>query len=371
MESHAAVLHEPATEFSRTGPAAIETIEVEEPTGEEVLVEIVAASLCHTDVSTAVGDTDEPKPLVMGHEGAGIVREVGERVTSVQPGDHVVIGRIACGRCKRCRQGRSNLCEARTRANGTLRTGHRRFRGNDGTPYYHYHGASTFTEYTNVTEEVAIPITDQIPLEQATLLGCGIFTGVGAVVNTANIEPGSSVAIFGVGGVGLSAIQAADLRGAKDVIAIDVQPEKLDTATQLGATHTIDAASEDPVERVHELTEEGAQYAFDMVGDASVVEQAFSTLSPTGTAVLVGTPPDQLDSLGINLRDVVRYERTITGSFNGSYNLPIAIPMLADLVARNQLSLEAMITSTSPLESVNEAMENLETGSEIRQVILP
>lgn len=190
-------------------------------------------------------------------------------------------------------------------------------------------------------------------------------------MNTANIEPGSSVVISGVGGVGLSAIQAANLRGARDIIAVDIQPENLDTALQLGATHTINSATEDPGKAVHDLTDEGAQYAFDMVGDAGVVEQAFSTLSPTGTAVLVGTPPDQMDNLDINLRDIVRYERTITGSFNGSYNLPIAILVLADLVAQDRLSLEEMITSSSPLGSVNKAMENLEIGSEIRQVILP
>ena len=371
MDARAAVLHEPSEELSAEGPARIETIDVADPTGEEVLVEIVAASLCHTDVTSALGHTDEPKPFVMGHEGAGIVRDVGNDVESVRPGDHVVIGRIACGKCKRCREGRSNLCEKRIEADGTLRTGDRRFSGQDGTPYYHYHGASTFTQFTNVTEEVAVKITDGVPLEQAPLLGCGIFTGVGAVTNTANVGPGDSIAVFGAGGVGLSGVQGARISGASDIIVVDVVPDRFDLARELGATHTINSRETDPVEVIHDLTDEGVDYAFDMVGNPRVVEQAVGAISPTGSAVLVGTPPGRLDELAISLRSIVRYERNILGSFNGSANLPLIIPELAELVEAGKLDLEKMITNTAPLDDVNLAMERLETGSELRQVIVP
>lgn len=196
IESKAAVVHEPveSDDFSESRPASVETIGVANPTGEEELIEIGAGSLCHTDIAIALGNLDEPSPMAMGHEGAGIVREVGEEVDSVTSGDHVVLGRIACGQCHYCRMGRSNLCEVRTRSrqNGTRRTGDIRF-SQDGLPLYYCHGVTSVPEYTIVTEEVAIPITHEVPLEQATLLDCGGFTGLGAVTNTAAVEPGPPV----------------------------------------------------------------------------------------------------------------------------------------------------------------------------------
>ena len=373
MQSTAAVLHEPIAthDFAADRPVAIETIEVAEPTGEEVLVEVVATSLCHTDVSCVVGEPPVPTPIVLGHEGAGIVRAVGDRVSSVEPGAHVVLGRMACGRCDFCRKGRSTLCRRRREADGTLRTGHRRFAGRDGEPYAHFGGVSSFTEYTVVTEEVAVEITDEIPLEEATLLGCGVFTGVGAVANVADVEAGSSVAIFGAGGVGLSGVQGAVLRGATEVVVVDVVPDKLDVARRLGATHTIDASEDDPVKRIREITGGGAEYAFDMVGDPSVIEQVLRSLGPGGTGVLVGAPAAGVHEIDVDVRDVVYSEKRLVGSLNGSYNLPLAIPMLADLVVAGKLSLDELITDTRPLEEVNEAMDALVTGSQLRQVLVP
>lgn len=374
MESTAAVLDAPveSTTFSESRPASIEEVEVAEPGPEEVRVSIEAASLCHTDVAIALGHIDEQHPLVLGHEGAGIVQGVGPGVTSVSPGDHVVLGRIACGRCRQCRNGDSQLCAERsmtTRA-GTIRNGAVRF-SRGGEPAYHCHGVSSFTEFTVVNEEVAIPITREVPLDEATLLGCGVFTGVGAVTNTADVEPGASVVVFGLGGVGLSAVQGATMRSAGEVIAVDVVSEKLEIAASLGATHTIDGSVEDPVERVRDLTDGGAEYAFDVVGDPSVTEQAIDVLGSRGTAVVVGIPPSGKHDVPVDVNSFVTGERRLLGSFNGSYNLSLDIPRLAELVADGHLSLGELITDTRPLDELNEAMERLASGSGIRQVILP
>jgi Zn-dependent alcohol dehydrogenase len=374
MEATAAVLEEPtdAENLSEAVPAKFETIDVAEPTGEEVLVEITAASLCHTDVGITHGHLEESFPLVMGHEGAGRVHAVGDEVDSVKPGDQVVLGRITCGRCKFCRQGNGQLCTKRTEArrNGTLRTGEIRF-SRDGEPVHHCHGVSSFSEHTLVTEEVAVKVTDEIPPEHATLLGCGVFTGAGAVMNTADIEAGSSVVIFGAGGVGLSAVQGARLRSATEIISVDIVPEKLEIAEEVGATHTIDSAEEDVVERVEDITDGGADYAFEVVGNPTVAEQAVDCLAPMGQAVLVGVPPAGKQDISLNLYDMVVSEKDVVGSFNGSYSLPLAIPKLADLAAKGDLQLEPLITDRKSLTELNDAMHELETGTGIRQIIEP
>lgn len=373
METEAAVLNEPTDreDLADAGPASVETVDVAEPGRGEVLVGIAAAGLCHTDVSIARGEMDRPVPMVMGHEGAGVVEAVGEDVEAVAPGDHVVLGRTTCGRCTFCRAGRAAMCEVRSRIHreGTLRTGGVRFH-RDGEPVHHCHGVSSFSAHTVVTEEVAVPVTDDLPLEQAPLLGCGVFTGFGAVANTADVEAGASVAVFGAGGVGLSAVQGARVRGANEIIAVDLVPGKLERASRLGATHGVDARDE-PVERIHEIVPGGVDYAVEAVGHPEVVSQAVASLSRTGTAVVVGTPPTGSHDVGIDLQGLVTGERSIVGSFNGSYTLPLAIPMLAELAADGRLSLEGMITDTKPLADVNEAMAALEAGTEVRQVLLP
>lgn len=374
MESTAAVLYEPtdAESLADAAPATFETIDVADPTGEEVLVEITAASLCHTDVGITRGHLEESFPLVMGHEGAGVVRAVGEDVDSVQPGEQVVLGRITCGRCEFCRQGNGQLCVERTEArkNGTLRTGEIRFDRN-GEPIHHCHGVSSFSEYTLVTEEVAIGVTDDLPPEHATLLGCGVFTGAGAVMNTADIEAGSSVVVFGAGGVGLSAVQGARLRSATDIVSVDIVPEKLAVAEEVGATHTVDSSEENAVERIAEITDGGADYAFEVVGNPAVAEQAVDCLAPTGQAVLVGVPPAGKQDVSLDLYDMVVSEKDVVGSFNGSYSLPLAIPKLANLAAKGDLLLDPLITDAKPLTELNEAMHDLETGTGIRQIIEP
>lgn len=376
MNSRAAILREPidSPNFTETTPASVEEITVAEPTGEEVLVEITAASLCHTDVAIARGHISEEYPLVMGHEGAGIVHAVGEDVTSVSPGDQVVLGRPTCGQCAQCRAGNGNLCTRRyeSRHAGTLRTGAIGFELSGGSPAYHCHGVSSFSEYTLVTEEVAIGVPDQLSAEQSSLLGCGVFTGVGAVTNTANIETGSSVVVFGLGGVGLSAVQAARISGAGTIVAVDPIKEKRAVAEQVGADTTIDPADEtDVVARINDHAEDGFDYAFEVVGHEEVVRQAVETLAPQGTCVLVGIPPAGMRDLSIDLYDIVVSEKRIIGSFNGSYSLPLAIPRLAQFVVDGELQLEPLITASKSLADLNEAMGELETGTNIRQIITP
>ncbi|WP_336024126.1 zinc-binding dehydrogenase [Halobellus salinisoli] len=374
MKSTAAVLMGPleSGDFATERPVRTAEIDVEAPTGTEVLIEIGAASLCHSDISMSRGHHDKQYPFVMGHEGAGYVQAVGDDVTTVEVGQQVVLGRMSCGRCEYCRIGRSNLCERRVQARkaGTLRTGARRFRL-DGSPIYHCHGVSSFSEYTIVTEEVAIPVTDEIPIRHASLLGCGVFTGAGAVMNTADIEPGADIAIFGCGGVGLSAIQAADVRGAGRVIAVDLVDEKLDLAADLGATHTVNSGVADPVEQIRDIVDDGVDYAFEIVGNVGVAEQAIESLAPLGTAVLVGAPPRGTKETELNYFDVVLGERSIVGSFNGSYDLPTAIPKLAEMVARGRFDLDPLISGERTLDEVNEALSELDSGSGIRQLIIP
>lgn len=374
MESKAAVLRDPldSTDFTGTDRITIETVDVDGPDDGEVLIEIATASLCGTDVSIALGKLEESYPMVMGHEGAGIVKAVGNGVDAVSPGDHVVLGRSACGRCEFCRLGKSHLCECRgtVRRKGTLRNGNVKF-SRDGRRVHHCHGVSSFSEYTVVSEEVPIPITDELPLRQASLLGCGVFTGAGAVMNSADIEPGSSVAIFGAGGVGLSAVQGARLRSAGDVIAVDLVPEKLELARELGATHTVNAAEDEPVEAIKSITDGGVDYAFEVIGRPAVVGEAVDALRPRGTAVIVGTAPEGKHDIPIDTQRLVTREQSIRGAFNGSYNLSLAIPKLAEMAASGRLQLDPLITDCRPLDELTDAMAALDGGRQIRQLIRP
>lgn len=374
MESKAAVLDRPVAEgnFDDEQPVSVETIEVKEPTGEEVLVEIEATSVCHTDVGFALGDFDTSYPIVMGHEGAGIVRDTGDRVESLSVGDSVVLGRIACRKCSRCREGNSHLCEKRVPSQraGTLRTGDIAF-SRDEEQLHHCLGVSSFTEYTVVTEEVAIKIPEQIPKEKATLLGCGVFTGFGAVENTADIELDSSVVVFGAGGVGLNAVQAANICDAGDIVVVDMVTEKLELAEKLGATHTVDATNADVTNEVKTILDGGADYSFEITGSTAVAGQSVEVLTSTGTAVLVGIPPYGQQSVDLNLYDMVFGEKELRGSLSGSYNLSLAIPRLAKLVDEGRLSLDELITDKRPLSEINQALSDLEEGGQIRQVLRP
>ena len=334
-----------------------------------MLVEIGAASLCHTDVSIMRGHLEGQCPMVMRHEGTGIVREVGDDVILMTPGDHVALGRASCGKCDYCRVGLSHPCLKRfdCQTEGTFRMGAIRFNTN-GAPLQHCHSVSSFSERTVVTEEVAVKINEDIPMREATLLRCGVFTGVGTVTNTAEVEAGSSVVIFGVGGVGLCAVQGLELCGALYIMTVDPVEEKLDIARSLGTTNTVNPDEEDPVEAVREITGDGANYSFEVVRNPAVTEQTVDVLAPTGTSVLVRIPPYGKRDIQLNLYDIVLSEKTIMGSLNGSYNPPVAIRELSNIIATDNLSLSERITGERPLDELNDALEDLESGFQIRQV---
>ena len=277
-------------------PLNVEEIDLEEPKTGEVMVEMVGAGVCHSDYHLVDGHRSPPKlPFVMGHEGRGVVRQVGPGVTNVAPGDHIIFSLdTMCGYCRNCTLGRPTLCETYGRS-ATMPDGTTRF-SKDGVPYYHV--VASFSEQTVVSADRVVKVRDDVPLEKACLIGCGVITGVGAVVNRAKVVPGSTLVIFGCGGVGLNVIQGAVLASASKIIAVDKIDFKLAKAQEMGATHFVNADREDPVSQIADITGGGADYAFEVVGFPALVRQAFESVRPGGTAVMVGCPPRGGGSLG-------------------------------------------------------------------------
>src|SRR5215212_7205905 len=276
--------------FGEGEACRVEEVELLPPRRGEVLVKLAAAGICHSDLHVIDGVIKKPFPIILGHEGAGIVQEVGDGVTLVKPGDRVILSWVPdCGRCAFCTTGRPNICDNRAPyAAGTMADGSVRVMWQD-RPVYNYAGVSSYAEYTVVPETGAIPITADVPLSIMALVGCAVTTGVCAVINTAAVEPGSAVAVFGCGGVGLNAIQGAALVNASPIIAIDVVGSKLETARRFGATDTINAREEDPVAAINRLTgNRGADYAIEAIGNPAVMSQAFRCLKKRGTAVAIG-----------------------------------------------------------------------------------
>ena len=347
-------------------PLEVEEIDLDGPRAGDVRVQLVGAGVCHSDYHRIDGHvTVAATPFIMGHEGSGIVKEVGSGVTSLLPGDHVVFSLTPqCGHCRNCASGRPNLCEWYDRKMGKMPDGTTRF-SKDGVPYYHW--LATFSEETVVPAEVAVKIRDDIPLENACLVGCGVMTGVGAVVNRAKVETGSTVAVFGCGGVGLNVVQGAVLASAAKIIAIDKVDFKLDKASEMGATHLVNADKEDPVSRVMELTQGGADYAFEVIGFPEIVRQAFECVRPGGTAVMVGVPPDGAD-ISIPAQPLFQ-DRTLMGTFYGVGRPLIDFPWLLDLYVDGRLKLDELVTKYRPLEEVNEAFEDMKAGLAARTIL--
>ena len=365
----AAVLYEPHT------PLKVEEIDLDDPKEGEVRVKLVGGGVCHSDYHRVDGHTAiDTLPMVMGHEGAGIVQEVGAGVTILAPGDHVIFSLTPqCGRCRNCAAGRPNLCERHQLApgrgtahfaTGTMPDGTRRF-SKDGIPYYH--GLATFSEETVVVADQLVKVREDAPLEKLCLIGCGVMTGVGAVVNRAKVETGSTVAVFGCGGVGLNVVQGAVLASASKIIAIDKVEFKLEKAGELGATHFVNADREDPVKRVLEITDGGADYAFEVIGVSQVVRQAFEAIRPGGTAVMVGVPVHDSD-ITIPAQPLFR-DRTLMGTFYGAGRPRVDFPWLLDLYMDGRLKLDELITKFRPLDEVNEAFEDMNSGVTARTIL--
>jgi NDMA-dependent alcohol dehydrogenase len=365
MKARAAVLHAAGQKLD------VRQVEVEDPQPGEVLVRMAAGGVCHSDLHVMQGLLTASLPAILGHEGSGVVAEVGAGVGSVKPGDHVLpLWRLSCGECEYCANARPALCPAgmQIRMTGRLTDGTSRF-SLDGKEVKHFAGVSTFSEYSVVPERAVLKIPSDLSLEKAALLGCAVVTGVGAVVNCARVKPGSSVAVFGAGGVGLNVVQGAAIAGAERVIAVDLLDHKLDLARRFGATHTVNASTDEPAEQVRALTGgRGVDYAFEVVGTARTVRQAYDSLAKRGMAIAVGVSPTTAE-VSVPLLSMVFEERVLTGSMYGSAVPRIDIPKLIDLYRAGKLKLDELLTRTYPLEQINAAYDALERGEVARSVV--
>ena len=353
-------------------PVRVTEVELARPRAGEVEVAVAAAGVCHSDLHIVLGDWPHPVPVVLGHEGAGVVAAVGPGVTTVSPGDHVVLSWVpACGQCRYCRRGRPAQCQLVAEVvapGGVLADGTSRLRAG-GQPAYHYLGVSSFAERAVVAESAAIRVRQDAPLDLAALVGCAVATGVGAVQNTAEVPPGASVAVIGCGGVGLSCVQGARLAGAARIVAVDVVAGKLAVARRLGATDTVHADGRPAVAALRALVPEGLDYVFDAIGKIETTEQAIAALGLGGSAVVVGLPPSgqqaRFDPLALAEAD-----QRILGCNYGSITPQRDIPRLVDLVMTGDLDLESMVSDRRPLAEAAAALADLRSGRTLRQLLI-
>lgn len=373
MKTRAAVLYEmgQSAPYAESNALKIEELDLDDPGSGEVVVELVGAGLCHSDLSVIDGSRPRVMPMVLGHEASGIVRETGPNVHTLRPGDHVVFSFVPmCGHCPQCATGRPALCEPGTEANwsGQLLAGGRRFKNPTGDVINHHLGISGFSQFTVAAQESLVKIDPAMPLENAALFGCAILTGVGAVVNTAQMPPGMSAAVFGLGGVGLSMVMGAYAAGAHPIVAVDLLDSKLELARALGATHTVNARDTDAVEAVREITSGGANYVFEGVGSAAVLGQAYQATARAGMTVSAGLPaPDQ--NLSIPAVHMVGEERTIKGSFMGSAVPSRDIPRFMAMYQAGRLPVDKLLTRTITLDEINAGFDALAAGQAVRQLI--
>ena len=367
MKITAAVLREPGK------PLTIEALDLEAPQAGEVLVEVKAAGVCHSDLHPARGDWPVPVPMVLGHEGAGIIEEVGPGVTRVKPGDHVVCSFIPnCGVCRYCATGRQSICDwGATILEGYLPGEHFPFTGPRGQ-----YGAmcilGTFSQYAVIHQNSAVKVDDDLPLEKAVLVGCGVPTGWGSAVNTANVAPGDTVAIFGIGGIGINAVQGARYAGAKNVVAIDPLENKREKAMELGATHAF-ATAEEAQAAITDLTRgQGADSAILTVDlmTAEVVEAGFNTIGKGGTVVVTGLNKLEIPTVTISGSILTLFRKSIKGSLFGDCNPTTDIPKILGLYQAGDLKLDEIITQTYTLDQVNEGYDDLMAGKNVRGVII-
>lgn len=346
-------------------------VDLEAPGPGEVRARLVASGVCASDWHTMTGAIPSPTPSVLGHEGAGVVEEVGAGVTLVKPGDHVVLSWVPnCGRCRYCESGRPNLCSAAAPSllAGTLVSGARRL-SYRGEPLYHYSFLSTFAEAVVVDEACCVPVREDVPLAVAALVGCAVMTGYGAVVNRAHVEPGATVVVFGAGGVGLSAVMAARLSGAENIVAVDPVASKRELATEVGATHVVDPVAGGPGELLASLTRgEGADVAIESAGRPELVAEAFEVTRRGGTVVCVGIPSAEA-RVSLPGPALVRHEKIVTGSLYGSCRPRLDMPKILDLYAEGRLPLGLLVTRTYELDEVNAAFEDMLAGKLARGVL--
>lgn len=363
----AVVFREPGSPIEYT------EVDLAAPKAGEVRVRIAAAGVCHSDLHVLRGEWDAASPMVMGHEGSGVVVELGEGVTTLAVGDHVVLSWVPpCGECRYCRSGHEARCQkvaTLVAPQGVLFDGTSRL-SKQGETLHHYLGVSSFAEEVVVPASGAVKVRDDAPLDVIAVVGCAVATGVGAVLNTAAVEPGSTVAVIGCGGVGLNVVQGARLAGAERIIAIDVVADKTLMALQFGATDRIDATQGDAVDQLRALLPDGVDYAFDAIGRTTTTEQAIRMLGLGGAAVIVGLPPTGAKA-SFEPLVLAEADQRILGSNYGSVRPSIDVPALVDRYMDGQLKLDPLISGRRPLSEAQEAFDDLEAGTVLRTLLIP
>jgi S-(hydroxymethyl)glutathione dehydrogenase / alcohol dehydrogenase len=365
VRMQAAVLDGPARPFE------VREVELDEPSAGEVLVRIAASGLCGSDLKALDGlRAIASFPVVLGHEAAGVVEQVGEGVERLRPGDHVVLSILSsCGGCADCRRGRPNYCSTTAAAQpaGNLLDGSSRL-SIGGERLNHFLTVSSFAEYAVVPASAVTAVDPAMPLDRAALIGCAVLTGYGAVRNSAGVEPGSSVAVFGCGGVGLSAVQGARMAGAETIVAVDVHPGKLALARAVGATETVDARTGDPAGAVREATGAGADYTFEAAGRAETIEQAWNSLAAGGLLTVIGTLPS--GTMLTLAADPLIEEKRIAGCYLGSASPERDVPALVERYLEGQLQLDELVSRRIGLADLDDGFARLREGTEARQVVV-
>lgn len=347
-------------------PLIVENIEIDPPQTGEVKVALSACAICHSDIHYLEGAWGGTLPAVYGHEAAGVVEQIGDGVTTAAPGDHVVVSLLrSCGRCHFCDRNESYMCETKFALDGETR-----LRGKDGQPIHQGLRTGAFAEAVVVEQSQVVPIPPNVSLESASLLACGVITGLGAVVNTAKVEAGSSVVIIGTGGVGLNSVQGAVRAGARTIIAVDLSDVKLDAAKKFGATHTINSLKQDLWQGIRDLTGGyGADYVFITVGSREAIEQGIGLMRRAGTVVIVGMPPSGARVV-FEPADIAEDGLRILGSKMGSTQLQTDVPKLIDLYTDGELKLDELITQRYALDDINEAIAAVNNAEALRNVIV-
>lgn len=374
MRIQAAVMYEQGLPqpFADSRPFQIEEVDLEGPRNGEVLIEVRAAGVCHSDLSVVAGMRKRTLPVVGGHEGAGIVREVGSGVTGLTPGDHVVMSASGgCGACRYCNAGRPGICDriGVSRAGGQLPNGERRL-SKDGAPLNHYSGVSCFAQFSVMTPGSLVKIDEDVPMHVASMFGCAVVTGAGAVMNAAQVRPGDSVAVIGLGGVGLSAVMAARASGASTIIGVDLVDSKLELGRRLGCTHAFDGADPDLVSTIRDLTAGGVDYAFEGTANRHALTAAFEYTRKAGEIVCIGVAgtADRADYPHTRL---VSEDKVIRGAMLGSGVPERDIPRYVQMFKDGHLPVQELFSRTIGFGELNESLDRLKDASVIRQVLVP
>ena len=374
MRTRAAVLREVGLPppYARSKPLSIEEVDLAPPGRDEVLVRIRAAGLCHSDLSVINGDRPRPVPMAIGHEAAGEVMQVGDGVNDLAVGDHVALVFVpSCGHCGPCSEGRPALCEPGAAANGagTLLSGARRLSRPDGSPIHHHLGCSAFAEHAVVSRRSLVKLDPAVPFDEAALFGCAVLTGVGAVVNTSQVRAGQSVAVIGLGGVGLAAVLGAVAAGAREVVAVDLSPAKRETALALGATRVFDGAAPGVVEAIKDATQGGLDHVFEFAGSVRAFETAYRITRRGGTTVTAGLPPPSA-TFALPVVNLVAEERTVKGSYIGTCVPTRDLPHYVSLYRAGRLPVNRLMSGRLTFDQINEGFDLLHEGKAIRQVVV-